>query len=225
MPPSPPAELARLQRGFLALATGRGARSPHARAALAEIDSDHARERVAVYRRMYALRMAREVAREFPATRALLGPAAFERVARAYVAAHPSQSFTLEGYAVALPEFLLRTQAIRTAGSRRRAAEIAAVERAIRRKSGSRVRVAAREAALLRALLKGAGLERAVAVAIRSGLDPASIRRSLTHWVGTGLLELGYRSDPQSIQAARCPAASFAQRAEGERSPSGGVPA
>jgi Putative DNA-binding domain len=205
MPPSAPAELARLQRGFLALATARGSRSRDTREALAQIDAADARERVALYRDMYALRMAREVTREFPATRALLGAAEFARVARAYVAAQPSHSFTLEGYAAALPEFLLGTRAIRAAYTRRRAAQIAAVERAIWRNSGSRVQVREREAALLRALLKGTGLERAVAAATRSGLDPTAIRRALEHWVGSGLLDLGYRSDPWSIQAARCP--------------------
>lgn len=206
MPPSVPPELVHLQRHFLAFVTARGARSQPSRALLAEIDAPDPREPIAVYRRMYALRMVREVAREFPATRALLGTAAFARLANAFVAARVSRSYTLEGYAAALPEFLLGTRAIRSARVRRHAAEIAALERAIWRKSGMRVRVAAREAALLRALLRGAGLERAVAVATRSGLDPAAIRSALQHWVGAGLLELRYRSDPWSIQAARCPA-------------------
>jgi hypothetical protein len=203
VPPSAPAELARLQRGFLALATGRGVRSRDARAALAGVDAADARERIRLYRRMYALRMAREVAREFPATRALLGSAAFERIARAYVAEQPSHSFTLEGYAAALPEFLLHAPAIRSR-TRRNAAETAAVERAIWQRSGARVRVAVREQVLLRALLKGAGLERAVAAATRSGLEPDAIRSALEHWTAVGLLELRYRSDPWSIQPARC---------------------
>jgi Putative DNA-binding domain len=198
LPPSAPAELAQLQRGLLALATGGGARSGHARAALAEIDGSDAHESVAVYRRMYALRMQREVAREFPATRTLLGGATFDRAARAYVAAHASHSFTLEGYATALPEFLRR-------GSKTCAARIAAIERDIWRRTGTRVRVGKCEATFLRALLKGVGLERAVAAATRSGLDPDGIRRALEHWMASGLLELRYRSDPWSIQAARCP--------------------
>ena len=207
MPRSAPAELARLQRGFLAVATARSSRTRDERFALAQIDATDestAREQVGVYRTMYALRMEREVAREFPATRSLLGTAAFARVAKAFVAAHASRSFTLEGYADALPEFLLRSKAIRTMSARRRAREIAALERLLWRRSGVRVRVAANEGALLRALLSGAGLERAVAVATRSGLDPDAIRRAFEHWVGAGLLELRYRSDPASIQAARC---------------------
>lgn len=205
MPRRAPAELAQLQRGLLALATGRGAHSARARAALAEIDGTDAHESVGVYLRMYALRMEREVAREFPATRVLLGGATFDRVARAYVAAHPSRSFTLEDYAADLPIFLQSTKAIRTTHARQQACAIAALELAVWRKTGVRVRVAAREAAFLRALLTGAGLERAVAAANRSGLDPDAIRRALEHWMAAGLLELRYRSDPWSIQAARCP--------------------
>ena len=207
MPRSAPAELARLQRGFLALVTARRTRSREACAALADIEAGDdltAREQVAVYRDMYAMRMEREVAREFPATRALLGTSVFARLAGAFVAAHPSRSFTLEGYADALPEFLLRSKAIRTTGARRRACEIAALERSLWRRNGVRIRVAANESALLRALLSGAGLSRAVAVATRSGLDPDAIRRAFEHWMGAGLLELRYRSDPASIQAARC---------------------
>jgi hypothetical protein len=207
VPRSAPAELARLQRGFLALVTARRVRSAGARALLAEIEAGDevaAREQVAVYRDMYALRMEREVAREFPATRSLLGTVAFARVAKAFVAAHASRSFTLEGYAAALPEFLLHTKMIRSASARSRASEIAALERAIWQKNGLRVSVAAREAALLRALLSGAGLARAVSFATRSGLEPDGIRNALEHWVAVGLLELRYRSDPWSIQAARC---------------------
>jgi hypothetical protein len=168
MPPSdPPAALAELQRGFLAFVTGRR-----------EVPSElgHARADLTVYRRMYALRMAREVAREFPATRALLGAAAFDRIARAYVAAHPSTSFTLERYAARLPGLL-----------RGAAARLAAVERSIFEHNGTRIRVAPREAAFLRALLRGAELERAAEVALDSGLAPREIRRAVEHWVGSGL--------------------------------------
>jgi hypothetical protein len=201
VPPSAPPELARLQRGFLALVTARGTRSREARAALTEIESP---SRVGVYRQMYARRMTREVAREYPATRALLGPRAFARLARAFVARHPSRSFTLEGYAEALPEFVGRSRVVRDARARRRGADLAALERDLWRERGVRVRVAPCEVPMLRALLAGAGLERAVAAAARSGLEPGAIRSAFEHWVGVGLLELRYRSDPRSIQAARC---------------------
>jgi hypothetical protein len=62
---------------------------------------------------MGALRFEREVAREFPALRALLGDARFAELARAFVAQRRSRSFTLGGYAATLPRFL--------AGARRRA--------------------------------------------------------------------------------------------------------
>ncbi len=223
MRPSAPADLARLQRGFLAFVTGRG-EAPAALARIEAADACDAREQLAVYRRMYALRMAREVAREFPATRALLGKAAFDGIARAYVASHASRSFTLEGYAAALPAFLRRT------GARRDAAALAQLERALERiESGpqlvrfdfdvelayarflrgapihllrsrttwlalhrrgrgiARVRVAAREVALLRALLRGADLERALGLASASGLGPAGIRRAVERWVAAGV--------------------------------------
>lgn len=125
MPPSVPPELVHLQRYLLAFVTARGARSQPSRALLAEIDAPDPREPIAVYRRMYALRMVREVAREFPATRALLGSTAFDAVARAYIAANASRSFTLEGYAGALPAFLRRTRA------RRDAVALAMLERAL----------------------------------------------------------------------------------------------
>src|SRR5688572_225247 len=168
MPPSdPPAALAELQRGFLAFVTGRR-----------EMPSELAPSRgdLTVYRRMYALRMAREVAREFPATRALLGAATFDRIARAYVATHPSTSFTLESYGATLPEFL-----------RGAAARLAAAERSFFEKSGMRIRVSPREAAFLRALVRGAELERAASIALDAGLAPSEIRRAVEHWVGSGL--------------------------------------
>jgi Putative DNA-binding domain len=234
MPPSARSELARLQRGFLAFVTG-------SRAVPAELI--HACEELAVYRDMYALRMAREVEREFPATRALLGAAAFGGVTRAYVSTHASRSFTLDGYGAALPAFLRRTH------GRRDAAALAELERALaqvrsrgdvqlvrfdcdvelgyarflrgapirslhprttwlalhsRGGRAARIRVAAREIAFLRALLRGADLERAVAIASASGLAPAAIRRALERWVGGGLLRARYRSGSALIQAAPC---------------------
>ena len=51
-----------------------------------------------------------------------------------------------------------------------------------------RVRVARDEAPLLRALLRGETLERAVACADAAGLAPAAIGEALTRWVAAGLL-------------------------------------
>jgi hypothetical protein len=248
------AALAELQRGFLALVTGRGALRPHSRSeraalgAVAAPSPAAAREALGVYRRMYALRMAREVAREYPATRALLGRDTFARVARAFVAARASHAFTLEGYAAALPAFLRRTRALSDARLRRDAVALARLERALtearfapraeaplrpgalahadgavvlalpcdaeaafgrfergervgalrarsrwvavyrHRGAATRLRVARCEAPLLRALLRGAPLARAVAAAANAGLGPRALRAAFERWVGAGLL-------------------------------------
>jgi hypothetical protein len=62
--------------------------------------------RLDVYRRMIDARFCGVVENDFPATRAALGPARFDAVARAYVASRPSRSFTLDGYASEFPAFL-----------------------------------------------------------------------------------------------------------------------
>jgi hypothetical protein len=140
-----PGELARCQRFLLTLLSDPGgleqAERRAARASVGEIASAaavfeagagvSARERAGVYHAMYRLRLAREVAREYPATRALLGEARFGVLARAFVAAHPSRSFTLEGYAASLPGFLRRSPAIAEAPLRRAAADLARLERAL----------------------------------------------------------------------------------------------
>jgi hypothetical protein len=207
-----------------------------------------ARDRIGVYRRMYATRLAREVAREYPATRALLGAAHFDAVARAFATSRRSRSFTLEGYAADLPIFLKRSRTPGDHALRAAAAALARYERAraqalrapaalrgvrpgrlihadgarllvfdfdvetgfarfarsqvlrtlrrrrtlvaIFRREGVAValRVAPREAALLRELLRGEPIEAAVALASDGGLRPAGIRAALEHWVGAGLL-------------------------------------
>jgi hypothetical protein len=50
------------------------------------------------------------------------------------------------------------------------------------------LRVAPREAPLLRALLRGARVEKAVEAAAASGLRSAAIRKALERWVASGLL-------------------------------------
>jgi len=92
------------------------------------------REALALYRRMGALRFEREVAREFPAVRALLGGEKFAALARAFVASHRSRSFTLEGYADALPHFIARERG-RTA-----AQALASFELALRRAERARTK-------------------------------------------------------------------------------------
>jgi hypothetical protein len=204
---------------------------------------------LALYRRMYRLRLAREVAREYPATRALLGAERFGRLARAFVDAHPSRSFTLDGYAAALPRFLRRRcpaaaelarleralSDVRRAERRRAPAAAGAlrlapaagarlhgfshdVERgyarwraghppgplrrraswlALHRRGAEAVplRVRRVELPLLRALLRGERLERALP---RCGLGEAALRSALARWVGAGLL-----SPPPTAPASR----------------------
>lgn len=65
-----------------------------------------ARERVAIYRDGYAARLVECLADDYPALKFALGDAEFERVARAYVAAHPSRSRSLNAYGAAMPGFL-----------------------------------------------------------------------------------------------------------------------
>jgi hypothetical protein len=248
-------ELARVQRALLAVIGGHEASDDVA----TWLADDHPREQVAVYQRMYAQRLAREVAREYPATRALLGAEAFDRLASCFAARRRSRSFTLESYADHFPIFLRRSRALRGL-SQDAAVAVARYERlraltllaaatspapvrvgSLRRADGARLhafeldveaawqrfargerirtlrqrrtfvamfrgagavatlRVAPREAPLLRALLRGMRLEAAVECASAQGLRPAAIRAALERWVGAGLL----RADPGLEQATR----------------------
>ena len=93
-----PGRLARLQRGFLALVTARGARvAAGARAARSRSNRPARASRSPCTGTCTRCAWRARWRAEFPATRALLGEAEFGRVARAYVAAHASRSFTLEG--------------------------------------------------------------------------------------------------------------------------------
>ncbi|HEU4430916.1 MAG TPA: DNA-binding domain-containing protein [Myxococcota bacterium] len=204
---TPPPPLAQLQRTLM-----RALYAPRSRSNRAPRDG------LALYRRMGALRFEREVAREFPRVRALLGDEEFAALARAFVASHRSRSFTLEGYADTLPRFIARTR------GRSAAHALASFELALRRAQradskpatprpgalahapGARVTsgprrasvavfqrdgraawldVAAAEAPLLRSLLRGARVDRAVA---RTRLSPARIRAAFERWVAAGLL-------------------------------------
>jgi hypothetical protein len=283
VPPDAPAELLRTLRFLLALLSDAGPPAQAAAEALFESGRGiGALERAAVYQRMYRLRFAREVAREYPATRALLGEAAFGALARDFVAAHGSRSFTLEGYARELPGFLLRSAAVVDPRQRAAAADLARLERALEAVRGAheparqgapdgeapaldgtsrleravgarlvefahdvetgharwlrgarpgalrarptalalyrrgdaivRLRVGPREVPLLRALLAGETLERAVTSASRAGLRPGAIRTALESWVGAGLLSAG-RPTPRPRRRA--------PRRGGSRAPSG----
>jgi Putative DNA-binding domain len=52
-------------------------------------------ERLEIYNRQYWFRILGALAEDFPALRAVLGARAFEKLSIAYLAAHPSRSFTL----------------------------------------------------------------------------------------------------------------------------------
>jgi hypothetical protein len=105
-------ELAHVQRELQRLIAPRASADAdvesEARVAAAARAIGCAAEQIAVYRRMGAQRFANEVAREFPATRALLGDARFCREARQFVTATASTSYTLDGYARAFPVHLQR---------------------------------------------------------------------------------------------------------------------
>ena len=52
-------------------------------------------ERLEIYNRQYWFRVLDSFAEDFPGLRAVLGPAAFDRIARAYISQCPSRSYTL----------------------------------------------------------------------------------------------------------------------------------
>lgn len=65
-----------------------------------------AAERLDVYHGMYFLRMAEALETDYPGLAHFLGEQRWERLVRAYVAAHPSRSYTLNALGRALPEWL-----------------------------------------------------------------------------------------------------------------------
>jgi len=88
-------------------------------------------ERVGVYHGMYSLRLERVLAADYPATRELLGDAAFARLARAYATERPSRSFTLEVFGRALPAFLVESDVVSDPRLRAAAADLARFERLV----------------------------------------------------------------------------------------------
>lgn len=140
---------------------------------------------LALYRRLGAQRFEREVAREFPALRALLGDAGFGELARAFVAQRRSRSFTLDGYAATLPRFLARQRALGARG-RAAAAALAHFELALRQAAGPApdAPAAANDSGLRTTPVPGAKLltlawdaPTAVAAWRRSGALPAIAKR------------------------------------------------
>jgi hypothetical protein len=63
-------------------------------------------ERVGVYQGMYLLRMVEALENDFPAVAHFLGAESFAELVAAYVAAHPSRSYTLNRLGDRFPEFV-----------------------------------------------------------------------------------------------------------------------
>lgn len=135
------AELAGLQRQFarlvmqplapddtLAAVTDDG--RPMAEAAAALVRGEHgpsAQARLNIYARCYWFRLCDCLHEDCPGLRALLGEERFGALARAYLARHPSRSFTLRNLAAQLPEFI-RAEPRWTAPETRLAEAVARLE-------------------------------------------------------------------------------------------------
>jgi hypothetical protein len=84
-------------------------------------------ERLEIYNRQYWFRVLGGLSEDFPALRAVLGALAFESLSIAYLAAHPSRSFTLRNLGSKLVEWL--TTNLQFTGRRHRLAlDVARVE-------------------------------------------------------------------------------------------------
>ena len=95
-----------LQRAFAGyLLTG----EPAIRAAVLPSSKADIDTLLGVYRHGYAARLVEVLGNDFPALKGLLGEAAFECMARAYLAAHPSRGFSVRSFGNALVEFLRAT--------------------------------------------------------------------------------------------------------------------
>jgi hypothetical protein len=114
-----------LQRAFAGyLLTGEPAiRAAVRPSAKADIDT-----LLGVYRHGYSARLVEVLGNDFPALKALLGAAEFDRMARAYLAAHPSRGFSVRSFGNALPDFLRATT---TYSERPALADMAAFEAAL----------------------------------------------------------------------------------------------
>lgn len=63
-------------------------------------------ERIEIYNRQYWYRLLESIQEDFPGLLALLGEKAFHRLFVAYMAAHPSRSYTLRDLGESLPQFI-----------------------------------------------------------------------------------------------------------------------
>src|SRR5579863_8504232 len=88
--------------------TGNDNLSPKTKAAdyIAPNDRLTSHERLQIYARSYWYRILDSLYEDFPGVRAIIGDEAFHKISRAYLAAHPSQSFTLRNLGEALEAWL-----------------------------------------------------------------------------------------------------------------------
>jgi hypothetical protein len=86
-------------------------------------------ERLDIYAYMYYARLVEILETEYPVTRRLLGPEAFGRAARDFVAANPSRSRTLNRLSAGFPAFLARR--LPRGAAHGLAADVARIERAM----------------------------------------------------------------------------------------------
>ena len=98
--------LASIQR-LLQAEIRESAESPHVRALIAGDARADAATRVCVYVDDYRLRLVEVLANDFPTLRAVLGTAAFDRLARAYLDAHPSTTRSVRWFGRELANFLV----------------------------------------------------------------------------------------------------------------------
>ncbi len=124
--PQPPLELplSRLQRWMQAVVEQPGDAPEAVASAAARAELDPAEigrvilpsktlssvERVGVYQGMYLLRMVEALGNDFPAAAHFLGSDAFTELVTAYVAAHPSRSYTLNRLGDRFPEFIRKCE-------------------------------------------------------------------------------------------------------------------
>jgi len=63
-------------------------------------------ERLEIYNRQYWFRVLSAIAEDFPALESVLGTVRFDKLVRDYIAANPSQCFTLRNLGSSLPQWL-----------------------------------------------------------------------------------------------------------------------
>jgi hypothetical protein len=84
-------------------------------------------ERLEIYNRQYWYRLLDALAEDFPALRSVVGSRAFEAISVAYLADHPSRSFTLRNLGSHLPQWLA-THPRNTGRRHRLALDVARIE-------------------------------------------------------------------------------------------------